>query len=99
MREFLLTWSTELVRRDSPDEMAQFLTADDPINKSVEALEAANNLVTPIVNYIREVKGIESMMMGRADSSEKVKAGTTTTTVEEEDGYPASRTVKEESVS
>jgi len=61
------------VRRDSPDEMAEFLTADDPVNESVEALEAANSLITPVMNYIREAKGILSMM-GCADSSEKTKA-------------------------
>ena len=85
MREFLLTVGIELVRRDSPDEMAQFLTADDPVNESVEALEAANSLVTPIVDYVREVKGIESMM-GCVDCSEKTKAA----------AAAASPTVKEE---
>jgi hypothetical protein len=45
------------VRQNAPDEIARFLTADDPFEESVEALEAANNLITPIMNYIREVKG------------------------------------------
>ena len=61
------------MRRDSPDEMAAFLTADDPVNESVEALEAANNLITPIMNYIRDAKGTLSLM-GSADRSEKTKA-------------------------
>jgi hypothetical protein len=45
------------VRQNVPEQIAQFLMADDPFEESVEALEAANNLITPIMNYIREVKG------------------------------------------
>ena len=57
MRELLLTQSSELVRQDCPDQMALFLAAGDPITQSIEALEAANNLISPVMDYIREVKG------------------------------------------
>ena len=36
MREFLLTRRIELVRLDSPGEMARFLTADDPGSGAAE---------------------------------------------------------------
>jgi hypothetical protein len=41
--------------------MARFLMADDPVDESVEALEEANNLITPIMNYIRDAKRAESV--------------------------------------
>ena len=62
MRELLLTQSSELVQQDCPDQMALFLAASDPINQSIEALEAANKLISPVMDYIRVVKGNLSMM-------------------------------------
>ena len=63
----------ELVRPDSPDEMAQFLNAGDHGDKSGETLKEANNLITPIMEYIRQTKGIQSML-GSADILENATA-------------------------
>jgi len=45
----------------------------DPVNESVEALEAAKRVIRPVMDYIREAKGNLSMI-GHADSLEKTKA-------------------------
>ena len=62
MRKLLLTQGSELVQRDCPDEMAQFLAADDPVTESVEALDHANKLITQIMDYIRKAKSNLSMI-------------------------------------
>jgi hypothetical protein len=47
----------ELVCKNDAEEICEFLTFDDLGEDSLEALEEANALITPIMNYIRECKG------------------------------------------
>jgi hypothetical protein len=48
----------ELVCRNDAEEICRFLTYDEIGEDSLEGLEEANDLITPIMNYIRECKGI-----------------------------------------
>lgn len=48
----------ELVCRNDAEEICRYLTYDDLGGESLETLEEANELITPIMNYIRECKGI-----------------------------------------
>jgi hypothetical protein len=56
---FHWAWLTvvELVGRNDPHEICKFLTFDDTTGDSLESLEDANDLITPLMNYIRECKG------------------------------------------
>lgn len=53
-----LYWFIELVCKNDAEEICEFLIYDDLGEDSLEALEEANALITPIMNYIRECKGI-----------------------------------------
>jgi hypothetical protein len=46
----------ELVRRNDPQEICSFLLYDDLGEDSLQDLEEANALITPLMNYIREWK-------------------------------------------
>jgi len=46
----------ELVCKNDAEEICEFLTFEDLGEDSLEALEEANALITPIMNYIRECK-------------------------------------------
>ena len=48
----------ELVCRNDAEEICRYLTYDDLGAESLEALEEANDLITPIMNYIRDCKGL-----------------------------------------
>jgi hypothetical protein len=48
----------ELVLRNEAEYICQFLTFDDLGEDSLEVLEQANELITPLMNYIRECKGL-----------------------------------------
>ena len=48
----------ELVCRNDAEEICRFLTYDNLGDESLEVLEEANDLITPIMNYIRECKGM-----------------------------------------
>ena len=50
----------ELVSRNKPEEIAHFITFHELGEDSMEDLEDANTLVTPLMNYIRECKSIKS---------------------------------------
>ena len=47
----------ELVCRNDAEEICRYLMYDDLGPESVEALEEANALLAPIMNYIRDCKG------------------------------------------
>ena len=63
---FLFLWLTrltiELVSRNRPEEIAYFITFHELGEDSMEALEEANTLITPLMNYIRECKSIYRVM-------------------------------------
>ena len=44
--------------RNDPQEICAFITFDDDEDDSTEELEEANNLITPIMDYVRDCKGI-----------------------------------------
>jgi len=46
----------ELVIRNDPDEICAYLTSDDREDEDLETLEAANNLIIPLMDFIRECK-------------------------------------------
>ncbi len=48
----------ELVCRNDAEEICRFLTYDNLGDESLEVLEEANEMITPIMNYIRECKGM-----------------------------------------
>ena len=49
-----------MVLRNDAEEICQFLTFDDDEEDSLDELEEANTLITPIMNYVRDCKGIHS---------------------------------------
>jgi hypothetical protein len=51
----------ELVCRNDAEEICRFMSSDDLGEESLEVLEQANDLITPIMNYIRECKGMLSL--------------------------------------
>jgi len=48
-----------LVLRNNADDICRFVTFEDLGEDTLEILEDSNNLITPIMNYIREAKGIQ----------------------------------------
>ena len=58
----------ELVISNEPDAICRFLTYDDREEDTLEVLEAANELITPLMNYIRECKGTQTFMNANIDS-------------------------------
>jgi len=61
-----------LVLRNDPEEICQFLTFDDDEEDSIEELEEANALITPIMDYVRECKGISLRMFGANDRTVEI---------------------------
>ena len=61
----------ELVLRNNVDDICSFLTFDADPEDSLEELEEANALITPIMNYIRECKG-NSLEGVQANSLRKI---------------------------
>ena len=52
---------SELARRNEPDIICQFLTFDEAGEDSVEDLEEANELIAPLMNYVKECKGTSTL--------------------------------------
>ena len=56
-----LCWfCVELVLRNDAEEICTFLTFDDVEEDSLDELEEANTLITPLMDYIRDCKGMFS---------------------------------------
>jgi hypothetical protein len=53
----------ELVVRNNPAEICRYLTQDGQ-EESLEVLEEANTLITPVMEFIRECKGTRLFRTG-----------------------------------
>jgi hypothetical protein len=50
--------TVELVHRDNTDEICKFITFGESKQESVQLLEESNNLIVPVMEYIKACKSI-----------------------------------------
>ena len=63
--------TAELVGRNDADEICKYMTFDETTEDSLVALEEANTLITPLMDYIRECKGISAVHDGHSERSQR----------------------------